>query len=411
MPVDMDVDSFVGSLGKGQPYTPPPTIDPEELPPPMDMREVVITKAGNVRQAGATTLEGPYVGLYKKWAERDLYTFCRNILGLKRLTNHLHLDTSRFIQKTPPYRKLVLLPRDCFKTTLVAKGLPIHIFIQPQENNVYVPGTDGVNTKILLACETEGRSSKHLQWIQAHYEKNKLLRRFWPQKCWENPKREARKWSATELLLPRAIEFEQSDMSLQAIGVGGAITGGHFDVLIKDDLISIEAMNSPTVMASTIEWHNLSRPLMEDLDKSLEFIIGTRWTVTDLYHHIMKTDPSVAVYKRALVEKGKIIFPEEFTWTAIENLKLTLLSMYPLLYQNDPTDASLTDFREDMIRWYHEEGSKLVFDVDPRDDVVGERMGRVRVVEEAPGPPQWVPYTPNDTVGRMREAFFRARYS
>jgi hypothetical protein len=376
----------------------------------MDKKEIVLTKGGNVRQAGSTTIEGPYVALYKSWAEKDLWTFCRNILSLDRLTNHMHLDTCRFIQKTPPYRKLVLLPRDCFKTTIVAKGLPIHLLIQPPERNVYIPGADGVNTKILLTCETETRASKHIQWIQAHYEKNKLLRKFWPEKCWENPRREARKWSSTEMLLPRDIAFEQSDMSVQAIGVGGAITGGHFDVLIKDDLISIEAMNSPTVMASTVEWHNLSRPLMEDLDTSLEFIIGTRWTVTDLYHHIMKTDPSVAVYRRALIEEGKITFPEEFTWSAIENLKQTLLSMFPLLYQNDPTDASLCDFQEDMLRWYVEDVDRLVFDVDGRDGMVEERMTADRPAAEAPAAPDWRPFDPTDKISRDRAQYFRARY-
>jgi len=251
---------------------------PAYVPPPPSaqtlQREVVIQRNGEARQAGTTDPNGRLLKLVKKRSEVDLHFFCKAVLGLTRLTNHLHKDVCEFIQRIPPYRKLIMLPRDCFKSTIVAKALPLHKFIQPKESNLYWPGHDGLECKILLSCETEHHASKHIQWIQQHYERNALLRALWPDKCWEAPRRQARKWNSSMFFLPRELSFEQSDPTMQGIGVGGAITGGHFTDLINDDLISLEARGSESVMETAKEWQRVSRPLMEDLDTSQEYTIG-----------------------------------------------------------------------------------------------------------------------------------------
>ncbi len=332
-------------LSNGNGYTPAPPI-------PLAREFVVDEKVGSpgqVRQAGTTdtagtSMEGRFVRMARVSSERSLFAFNKIVLGFDLLTTHLHLEVCNFVQKCPPYRKLVLLPRDCYKTTIVSKGLPLHIFIQPQDGNVYRPGKLGSNTKILLACETESRGKKHVLWAEQHLMRNKLLRAFWPHMIWENPKSEARAWNSTEMFLPQDLYAEQSDPNLMTVGVGGAITGAHVDVIIDDDLVTMEAMNSPTVMASAIEWHTLSRSLFDDLDKGLEFMVGTHWAVHDLYSHIRKNDPTVTIYKRSLVEDGKIIVPEIFSPEGVQQLRDSYKHMFAFLYQNDQRDAYICDF-------------------------------------------------------------------
>jgi hypothetical protein len=89
--------------------------------------------------------------------------------------------------------------------------------------------------------------------------------------------------------------------------VGGAITGAHPNILIKDDLVSIEAANSPTVMQSAIQWHVASRALINS-PGCLEYIIGTRWSVADIYQYILDNDPTVEVVIRSIVEGGQTTF-------------------------------------------------------------------------------------------------------
>ena len=343
------------------------TPDPNESMGQKLRKEVVIEKSGNVRQAGTTDLNGRLIKLLKKKCEQSLFFFSKSILGLDRLTPHLHKEVCQFIQTHPPYRKLILLPRDCFKSTIVAKALPMHKFIQPKSDNIYWPGHDGLETKVLLTCETAHHASKHIQWIQIHFQKNQLLRTIWPEKCWENPKRDARKWNSELFYLPRELQFEQSDPTMQGIGVGGAITGAHVTDLINDDLISLEAAQSETVMDRAEEWQVVSRALMEDMEFSHEYTIGTHWSVNDLYVRMRQKDPTIATYKRSLIEDGKSIFPEEFTMPIINQIENSFGFMFPLLYMNNPRDAKLTDFMEEDIRRFRETEDEFIFPADPRD--------------------------------------------
>ena len=385
---------------------------PQYIPPPPKQlldRELVIQKNGEPRQAGSTDPNGRLLKLVKKKAETDLHFFCKAILGLTRLTNHLHREVCEFIQKIPPYRKLIMLPRDTFKSTIVSKGLPIHKFIQPKESNVYWPGHNGLECKILLSCETEHHASKHIQWIQQHFERNALLRVLWPDKCWDAPRRQARKWNSSMFFLPRDLSFEQSDPTMQGIGVGGAITGGHFTDLINDDLISLEARGSESVMETAKEWQRVSRPMMEDLDISQEFTVGTHWATNDLYAEMIENDPTVSVYKRSLIENGKIIFPEEFSKQAVHNLKESLGPLFSLLYLNNPRDAGLTDFRESDLRFYEEVGNDFIFEDDERDQSMVALM-MAEPEKEEPKKPEYKQYASWADIEFKRDAWITGKF-
>lgn len=350
-----------------------------------DQSEIVVDrKTGQARQAGADQPDGKWIVEFKHRAERSLFVFAKGVLGRDRLTQSLHRHFCGWLTRTPPYRKMGLLPRDHYKTTIASHALPMHIFIQPEEDNLYFPGRDGSEIRVLLGCETEARSMKHIRWIETQFESNAILRALWPHRCWEIPLKQSKKWNEREMLLPRKRDF--ADVSLQAIGVGGAITGAHFDVLIKDDLISLEAANSQTVMATAIEWHVASRALMDDPDKSLEFIIGTRWAVQDLYQYIEENDPTVEILKRSIVEDGQPIMPEVFSLETVDRLRKEFGVLFPLLYMNSAADPTLTDFSISDVRAFRIVDGEIVFDEDERDLLLTERhQGPVRKPELRPG--------------------------
>lgn len=237
-----------------------------------DPRELVIdAKTGRPRHAGADVAEGEYIMQFRRDAEASLYVFTKGILVRDYLTPTLHRPFCDWLQTCPPYRKAGLLPREHAKSSIVSHGLPLHILIQPDDANLYFPGESGANQRVLLACETEGRGKDHLRVMASAMEANDIFRGFWPHRCWENPRRESKKWNDVEVIIPRASEFP--DPSIRVIGVGGAITGAHPTVVIKDDLVTLEAMNSVTVMQGAIEWHITSRALTNRAG-TLEFIIG-----------------------------------------------------------------------------------------------------------------------------------------
>jgi hypothetical protein len=332
-------------------------IDPGEF--------VIDRKTGQVRQAGASQAMGNYVKEFRSEAEKSLYVFAKGVLGLSRLTNHLHKDSADFLQRIPPYRKLLLLPRDHLKTSICSRSLPIHILIQPKESNCYLPGRDGSESRVLLAAKTSTNAQHQLRWIEGQFENCDILRALWPHRCWNNPRKESRKWSESEMMIPRPVDFPEA--SIETIGVGGKVTGRHYDIMIKDDLVDIEDANSQIVMQTAIEWHKASRALMDDPDKGLEFILGTRWAVYDLYQEIIDNDPTVETMIRAAVEDGQPIFPEMFGMPTIQRLHRELGPRFMLLYMNNAANPELTDFDAEQIRYFMITADTIRFVEDERD--------------------------------------------
>lgn len=342
-------------------------------------KELVIdAKSGEVRQAGSDG-PGAYIVQFRREAEKSLYLFAKAVLGREYLSPSLHIPVCHFLQTRPPQRKLLLLPREHCKTTLVSHALPIHILIQPKESNIYFPGEEGCHQRIILACETISRAKDHLRVIETAMESNSLIKALWPHRCWDNARRESKKWNDEEMIIPRKDEYP--DPTIRTIGVDGAITGAHPSCLIKDDLVSIRAANSATTMKTAIDWHIASRALINSPD-CLEFVIGTRWAIHDLYSHIQQNDATVEIMHRAVVENSKTIYPEKFSLaehprkTTIESLQIQFGSMFPLLYMNSANDPDLVDFDMQCVRSFEVDGDGIVFGEDERDTVLRDRYNK-----------------------------------
>jgi hypothetical protein len=344
--------------------------------------EFVIDRAtGEIRQAGATQA-GRWISNFKQAAESSLYVFAKGVLGLTRLTPALHLPVSNWLQSIPPLRKGLLLPRDHLKTSLGVRAMPLHMAIQTADSNCYMPGFEGRSMRVLIAGEKAENAENQLRWIRLQCESNARLRAFWPQCFWEDAKRQSPKWSEKALSLPRTHAYPES--TFETIGVGGAITGRHYNVLLKDDLVTFEAANSVVVMQEAIEWNKASRALFDDHEKGLEFVIGTKWANYDLYTDIQDNDPSVVWLTRQVIEDGKPIFPEFFSKKTIDELQHTLGGRFFLLYMNTAVDPSLSEFDIDDLRFYETSPNNpgmLLFDDDPRDLAIEEQ-------DNVPTPPE-----------------------
>ena len=338
-----------------------PLADPREL--------VVNARTGSIRQAGATTPWGPFVEEYKTKAETSLYHFAKGILKYDFVTRPLHEPECQWLTTFPSRRKLWMLPREHAKTVLGGISMPTHMLIQPAATNIYFPGEEGSETRILLGGETEEMAKSTLRVIGSHFEGNVALRALWPHRCWDNPRKDAKKWNELMITVPRAREYR--DPSVRAIGVGGAITGAHPSVLILDDLTTLAAANSPVVMSEAIRWYTASRALINS-DLAICIVIGTRWSTTDLYDHIQRNDPTVDVRIRAVLEKGAPIFPPRdlpkhrkhigFSLEKIDGLRRHHGPMFPLLYMNTAIDAAISDFDVPTIPRYRLVGAEVVFD-------------------------------------------------
>ncbi len=309
----------------------------------------------------------------KATAQRSLYVFAKTILGNDRLLQRLHGPICRFIQGVDPTRgplmldgvtyastrrRGVLIPRDCFKTT-IAKALVVHMTIQDSETNPYFPGIYGPDTRILYCAETADRAETRLRYLRDVYENNKFIHAFWPDKIWEDPTAIKAKWNQQRLLLPRHHNFDEC--TIERTGIDAAVTGGHFDAFIKDDLIGLASRNEPTTMQAAINWNNASISLFNDPSTVLEWYFGTRWGAYDLYTYVQETDPEVIWYTRSIIEGGELIFPERITWAEVNRLMKVDEDLFYLNYMNTTVGSKMQDFNMKYVRDFTLAGDEVLF--------------------------------------------------
>jgi len=331
---------------------------------------VVEKKTGKVRQAGASRAQGEFVRLFKATCEQDLFAFLDGVMNYYFLDPVLHRAVCDWLTRVPPHRKMLLMPRNHGKTVIVAQGLPLHAMIQPAATNIYYPGMVGSHLRLVLAGETQEMAVRNLRVIKTALENNILLRALWPHIVWTNPRRESQKWADDSIIIPRDTNF--AEPTIRAIGVGGAVTGMHPIMLIKDDLTTQTAANEPPTMAKAIEWHQDSRALFANPDRDLEFITGTRWANYDLPGFIQDNDPTVEInteWRRVVDREGKILWPYKYGFPrAIERLQKEHGIKFPLLFLNEPMGEGLTDFLLSDLREYELAGGVLRFTENELDD-------------------------------------------
>lgn len=332
------------------------------------------------RQAG-TLGEGPQhaIALVKETAERSLYYFNLVFMGgytlMKRQPHQWYCD---FLQAVPPLRKLLLAPRGTLKTTITG-GLTLHFFIQPDGANVYFPHgklgylnhSEGRSTRLLLGSKGAELSQEKLILLRTHIENSALLRAFWPHCFWQDPRRQATAWNNERLFLPRMEAFKEG--SIETTGVGGTITGAHFNVGLYDDLVAEEDRFSVTNQERAYNWVHAARFLLDDRDRAHEIYLGTHWSNNDIYVRMKRDDPTLEHRTFSAIQPdGSPLWPEVFPLEVIQAIEADLVKagkgdLFALNYLNDPHHQSITSFNMGQVRYFRIEGDQLIIDDDDRD--------------------------------------------
>lgn len=213
------------------------------------------------------------------------------------------------------YRRLMIqVPRESFKTSLGTKAGALHQITKRPDHPVVIYNERLDNTKKWLRAIRETIENSLL--FQVVYRDllprgiypgdNRSMPRSWP-------------WSDEKLQLERNV-IGIPETSITAMGVGAASAGGHWPVLIFDDLISEDAVRSPSVMAHVKEWWDNAGYLERPALKGMTLVNCTCWAYEDLYDYILK-NYDYTLYRRSALEDadgrpsitGDSIFPEKLS--------------------------------------------------------------------------------------------------
>lgn len=292
------------------------------------------------RQEELATLTESDKEFLRDAAKSSLYILSKGILGYEDLNPQAHKEFCEQINEVPSKRRLWLMPRAHLKSTIKTIAHPIQLVIQDPEY-----------TRILIASETATQAQKFLAEIKRQWENNALLNDLFPALLPKRRSGTGADWSQARASLNREAAHRESHWT--TVGVGGAITGGHFSHIINDDLIGLEAYRSPAKMAETREWNDTIEPFLINQNRDFIDWVGTRWAPNDLYEHIMQFyGGSLAVYTRCAIENGEIIFPELHSWEEYERLQTKNPVLWYAQYENNPVSGGPTDLAYDALLPY-----------------------------------------------------------
>lgn len=203
----------------------------------------------------------------KQAVEEDLFICAKYLLGYKNVVGHCHDDMIRELM-APTVRKLIVMPRGTFKTSIACVAYPIWLLLQ------------NPNLRILLDSELYTNSKNMLREIKAHLASPEFKALFG---CWKTQAC----WNEGEIIISARTKTLK-EATITCSGIGAQKTGQHYDVIIADDMNSPNNSSTPDACAKVVQHYRYYTSLLEP--GGIIVIVGTRYSSADLIGHILRTE-------------------------------------------------------------------------------------------------------------------------
>lgn len=289
----------------------------------------------------------------KHLCENDLYYFAKWVLGRSKLREQPNREMAeRVMSRHWPdrqERKLILEPRETYKTTIASIAFPVWLLSKNPE------------ISILIYSETDSQAKQIYNACKKAMEMNELLQRLWGSF-------KSRHWNETELFVHGRKEFERRDPSLTHAGLDSSVNGVHPDVALIDDLCSEQNTQSLSQLDKAWDQYNSLTPLV--MKDGLIQMVATRWVQDDPPARIMKHQKHL--FSEISVKSAEDILPNGklygedigLTHAILEQKKSMGMYRYSANYLNNPVPDTEKAFKEEWLE---------IFKGDPSEtDLTGE---------------------------------------
>jgi len=312
----------------------------------------------------------------------NLKFLCKEMLGMDKWDDVLHDHLQNFLE-TSGNNKLILIPRDHFKSSFVTVGWTIQqLLIDP-------------NLTFLIRNGVWDLARDFLKQISG-YLKSEMLTMVFGEFCLPNST-----WTKEVIEIAQKTDLVERQPTITTAGLETALTGKHFKIVIDDDLVGEHNVTSKEQIQKVIQLSGDTENLLSPGGRHI--YIGTRWANRDLYGDVLinntitvnkqyinaaegaegwrnaynrfvRKEPNIAAalargkyeaYVRRAEENGRPIFASRFCLTDKEQKvfaalgqdkkSLETLKRNPARYacqmNNDPLDDDMIEFRREwMIR-------------------------------------------------------------
>jgi hypothetical protein len=277
--------------------------------------------------------------------KKDFYFFMKYILGtmpgFDLIDDDPHKWMCEICQHWKKNKKMVLLPRDTFKTTVMVVGYCLWRIVNDPEIG------------ILLTSDKMANSVQSLAAIKDVMERHELFRL-----CYGNMVGE-RNWTERQIVVLTRRGNKRAP-TIMASGADSEKVGFHFDLILFDDPHNRKNISTPEQIAKIIQYYRGLLPILDTLTGQMQ-ITATRWHHQDLENHILTEEAGDwDVYiKSAFWDGGlddqqtKFFYPKRLTRPFLkQRLKELGSYFFACQYQNSPVDDENATFKSSQFKYF-----------------------------------------------------------
>lgn len=199
----------------------------------------------------------------------DLKFLAKNICGMDAWEDSLHNDLAAFLER-PTDKKLILVPRGHLKSSIVTVVWAIQQILK------------NPNVRILITNAVWDLSRKFLREITGLLTTKSLLPEIFG--AFDGP---GSKFTQDEITISQRTSGTTKEATITTAGVETSLTGGHYDIIIHDDLVEENNIGTKEQIQKIIRFYQNSLDLIDPGGQIL--VVGTRWAMGDLYGTLIET--------------------------------------------------------------------------------------------------------------------------
>lgn len=292
--------------------------------------------------------DGTVAQVLNKLGRLDLFFLLTRLMNRRDMNRDWLFDRCNEVRINPDGR-LDLWAREHYKSTIITFGLTIQDILDSHSPDSF----HWIDTEVTfgLFSHTRPIAKAFLSQIMQEFENNDILKQLYPDVLWDNPRKEAPRWSLDNGIVVKR-KSNPKESTIEAWGlVDGQPTSKHFMVLVYDDVVTRESVFTPEQINKTTDAWALSTNL--GAAGGAKRYIGTRYHMNDTYRVIMDRGAATPRIHPATDDgtaKGAPVF---LSHAILEEKRV---EQGPYVYScqmlQNPVEEGAMGFKESWLRYY-----------------------------------------------------------